>query len=401
MLLSRSVVRAGGQVIVFDPDPNCPAAKDSREVISADWNDQEALAAFFAKADVVTYEFENVSSQALTKFEKQKPIFPSLTVLRTTQDRLAEKTFLKNAHLPYVNFAAVNHIDGLPKAAANLTFPLICKSTTGGYDGKFQYFVDSKESLESLVNSLRQKYKNDFAMTLEEAINLHMELSCITARSPKGEEITFPIFENVHTNHILDTTIVPARISKELEQKISSIALEAARKLEVVGLLCTEFFIAKKGNPNSSGIECGDFVIYINEFAPRPHNSGHVTISAFDMSQFDVLAHILLGLPLVSPHLLKPGYFCMANLLGDIWLKQNNNSEPNLDLSARKNYPQIVDIVIYGKKEARIGRKMGHFVTYAQDAKEAIDSALSFRESLSTRKQRGSPDSLKQARLQD
>jgi 5-(carboxyamino)imidazole ribonucleotide synthase len=219
-------------------------------------------------------------------------------------------------------------------------------------------------------------------MTLEEVVNLQSELSCITARSNSGEAVTFPIFKNTHADHILDTTTVPANIADELKEAIVEISLLAAKKLNVTGLLCTEFFIALADEKKRTGKQAGNYTIYINEFAPRPHNSGHVTAIACTISQYDALARVLLNIPLSQPKLLAPGYFCMGNLLGDLWTQQNKAPEDDLDLSILIQHPNVLDAIIYGKKEAKSKRKMGHFFTYANTAEQAEAAVRAARDSL-------------------
>jgi 5-(carboxyamino)imidazole ribonucleotide synthase len=177
----------------------------------------------------------------------------------------------------------------------------------------------------------------------------------------------------------LDFTIFPARIPASVETKVREIAMDAARKLGAFGLLTTEFFITKTKARHGSGAECDGWQIYINEFAPRPHNSGHVTRIACTLSQFDALARVMLDIPLSEPKIIAPGTYCMGNLLGDVWLAQGRK---DLDLSALANHPNVIDVVLYGKHEARAGRKMGHFVTYAEDSETALRSATEFRNSL-------------------
>src|SRR5262249_21320133 len=162
----------------------------------------------------------------------------------------------------------------------------------------------------------------------------------------------------------------PARVDADLSQEIARIALEAARKLGAYGLLCTEFFLSKKANGYKTGSPCKDYMIYINEFAPRPHNSGHVTISACTMSQFDALARILLEVPLIEPQVVAPGFFCMGNILGDVWFAQGRKDTDDLDLSCLAQHPDAVSVILYGKSSARSKRKMGHFVTYGLDGEK-------------------------------
>jgi 5-(carboxyamino)imidazole ribonucleotide synthase len=173
---------------------------------------------------------------------------------------------------------------------------------------------------------------------------------------------------------------MPARIPDDLKSSIRDIAIAATKSMDVVGLLCTEFFVSKSSF--ATGLPLGEFTLFINEFAPRPHNSGHVTMSACSVNQFEALARILLDIPLSTPQMLAPGYFCMGNLLGDTWLSQNITGAGDLDLSCLEAYPSVIDIVLYGKGEARPKRKMGHFTTYAPDAEKALLSANHFRNAL-------------------
>lgn len=382
MLLSQSILRLGGEALVFDPDPAAPAVRAVKRSVSAPWDDVKSLAAFFEQCDVLTYEIENVPRASLKELEKIRPIFPSLSVLERTQSRILEKTFLKNSQLPYVNFVTVTHPGELEQAAAQLSFPLIAKRAVGGYDGKFQYLLSQASEVARLASQLTQSKETSFSLTVEEAVELHCELSCLTARSRHGEEIAFPIFRNNHVDHILDTTVIPADIPAELEQKLLEISLSATRSLELTGLLCTEFFICRTLEKKETGVRVGDFTIYINEFAPRPHNSGHVTMSALTLSQFDALARILMDIPLEEPKTLAPGYFCMGNLLGDLWGQQGKGPYEDLDLSPALANQKVIDVVIYGKREAKPKRKMGHLITYASTASEAQAAVMAAKQSL-------------------
>ncbi|HEY9676885.1 MAG TPA: ATP-grasp domain-containing protein [Drouetiella sp.] len=381
MLLAESVYRHGGTVSVYDPDPFAPASKQVSEghCFTNKWTDIAALSKFFSESDAVTYEFENVDSTELYQFEKTTPVHPSVQVLYTTQDRVREKTFLREAGLPHAYFEPVVGLDQLGAQVAAFGFPCILKSTRGGYDGKGQFFLANESELSNILKTL-EPAGTDYRGELEEALTIEMEVSCIVARSPRGEEVAFPIFENMHKNHILDFTIFPARLPETIAAKVQEIALNAARKLNAYGLLTTEFFLTKSKARHASGTECDGWQIYINEFAPRPHNSGHVTRTAATLSQFDALARVLLDIPLTQPRTVAHGAYCMGNLLGDVWLAQGNKSE--LDLSALKDHPSVCDIVLYGKHEARAGRKMGHFVTHAATAEAALECAQNFRNAL-------------------
>lgn len=380
MLLTESIYRHGGNVSIYDPDVLAPASRmvSAGHHFTKQWTDIQALGDFFSGVDATTYEFENVESSELYQFERGKPIHPSVSVLYTTQDRAREKAFLRENKLPHATFRSITDLNTLPETVAAFGYPCILKSSRGGYDGKGQFFLADEKDLNSALPTLKDR-KGDYFGVLEEVLNIELEVSCIVARSPQGQEVIFPVFENIHKNQILDFTIFPARIPAAVETKVREIALDAARKLGVFGLLTTEFFITKTRARHDQGAECGEYQIYINEFAPRPHNSGHVTRIACTLSQFDALARVMLDIPLSEPKIIAPGTFCMGNLLGDVWLAQGRE---DLNLSALANHPNVIDVVLYGKHEARTGRKMGHFVTYAEDAESALSAAREFRKSL-------------------
>jgi 5-(carboxyamino)imidazole ribonucleotide synthase len=380
MLLTESIYRHGGSVSIYDPDSLAPASRQvaAGHYFNKQWTDIQALGEFFTKIDAATYEFENVESTELYQFEKLKPIHPGVNVLYTTQDRAREKDFLREHALPHAAYKSITDLGTLKKTVSEFDFPCILKSSRGGYDGKGQFFLSNETDLDNALAAIKTD-AGDYRGVLEEALTIELEVSCIVARSPHGEEIIFPVFENIHKNHILDFTIFPARIPAAVETKVRQIALEAARKLGAYGLLTTEFFLTKTRARHGQGAECEGWQIYINEFAPRPHNSGHVTRIACTLSQFDALARVMLDVPLSQPKIIAPGTFCMGNLLGDVWLAQGRME---LNLSAMANHPQVIDVVLYGKHDARAGRKMGHFVTYAESSDEALSSAKDFRESL-------------------
>jgi 5-(carboxyamino)imidazole ribonucleotide synthase len=384
LLLAQSISRLGAAVVIYDPDREAPASKVAMKSFHAPWNDLEALATFVTECDTITYEFENVDSDALADMAHGKPIIPHPSVLKITQNRAREKTFLRQCALPHVPFSLADNALTLRHAVDQIGYPVIIKSASGGYDGKMQFSVESPLNLNELLtkSSFDQHF---FPAVVEKKLTLLLELSCITARSPCGDTVTFPVFENQHVDHILDTTLCPARVEKRLAEEITKIALEAAQSLGAYGLLCTEFFIAAEPVAPDTGRKFGEFVIYINEFAPRPHNSGHVTMSACTISQFDALARILAGVPLSSPNILAPGYFCMGNLLGDVWLAQSKNNDQELDLSCLGDHPETIAVILYGKAEARSKRKMGHFITYALEAERALRSAQNFRSDLTKR----------------
>ncbi len=383
MLLAQSIVRHGAEALIYDPDPQAPACRSVRTSINSNWQDKHALSAFLSQCDAATYEFENIPHESLAELNHTTPIYPSLDVLKITQNRANEKAFLKNNSLPHVPYIESENISQLEEKINSLIFPIIIKSTTGGYDGKSQLLVKTKENLIELLSPSKSKKLPSFPIIAEHAINLYMEASCITALSKNGEKSVFPVFENVHTNHILDTTTVPANIPPEITAAIQKLALQASVRLGVTGILCTEFFITRKESVVKSAHTIDEYNLYINEFAPRPHNSGHVTISSCNLSQFDALSRILLDIPIGNPVIHENKYFCMANLLGDIWLDQSTEVGANINLSSLNRYKdEAVEIILYGKEQARSGRKMGHLVTCGPTLQQAKVLALQIRDAL-------------------
>ena len=376
LMLAHSLQILGAEVVVFDPDPEAPAMRCVRNSVIAKWDDTAAMERFFQAVDVVTYEFESVPAHVLRAFEKRKPIVPSPEILHRTRDRALEKEFLASADLPRVKFVEATDLASLMIATKEVGFPCVIKTTQGGYDGKGQAKVKAANQVKKAFESLGRPN----AVVVEELIDLVAEASCIVARTAAGQEVVFPVFENIHRDHILDITVLPARLPKRVAQAIQSVALRAARALEVEGLLTTEFFIAKKAGRGGRMQREGAYYIAINEFAPRPHNSGHLTRNACTVSQYDALARVLLGVPLQEPRILTKGTYCMGNLLGDVWIAQGR--ERHLDLEPLSWTPEVIDVVLYGKTEARSRRKMGHFVVYAENSDEAVDAARRFRESL-------------------
>ncbi|HEY9714869.1 MAG TPA: ATP-grasp domain-containing protein [Chroococcales cyanobacterium] len=393
MLLARSIRALGAEAIIYEPDGRAPACQEARHTFNGSFKDEASLARFFDKCDSVTYEFENVASELLFEFEKEKPLYPSASVLKTTQDRYLEKSFLKEAGLPHAAFELVTAPEKLLASVEEFGYPCVLKTTRGGYDGKGQWFLrnadDVREHLEAVANR-KDATQKEYRVVLEEALDIAMEASCIAARSADGSEIAFPIFENMHKDHILDFTIVPARLPDTVAEKIKEVGMKAAKELSVIGLLTTEFFLTRTRPRKSNSIEVDNWHLLINEFAPRPHNSGHVTTKACTLSQYDALAKILMKQPLEEPVASSAGYYCMGNILGDVYLSQNEKHADagddrlhTLDTSCREAHPAVVDVILYGKKEARTGRKMGHFITHADTAEQALEAAKAFRKALS------------------
>ena len=381
LLLANSIAKLGGRSYIYDPDLSAPARYHSRQSISRPWTDYKALEGFFESVDVVTYEFENVDTTELSALNNSKSIYPSLNILEIAQDRIREKQFIRDNDLPTVSFEVAYSPEELLSVTEKLDFPFIVKTARGGYDGKGQREVSDEADLKQAAEELFKGKSS--AVVIEEKIDLAGEVSCIVARDRNKKSITFPVLENEHRDHILYTTVLPSRLPQSVQRKVEEIALAAAERLELCGLLTTEFFLSNSPGRNGTGIECDGWFIFINEFAPRPHNSGHITMNACSLSQFDALARVLLDIPLTKPVMNSSGAFCMMNLLGDIWIKQGAiPSAPALNLEALADHTDIVDVVIYGKCEAREKRKMGHIVSYADNVENALAKAKDFETAL-------------------
>jgi 5-(carboxyamino)imidazole ribonucleotide synthase len=351
-MLSLAAKPMGYNVIVLDPDPNCPASSVCDQVIAANFDDAVALEKLASLCDVVTLEFENVPASGLAILEAKVPLRPSAKVLAIVRNRILEKQFLNDIGVETAPWAAVRVTDDLEPAIMLVGLPAILKTATLGYDGKGQAKVGTLE--EAQIAFLR------FGMdcVLEGLVKFDLEISVIVARSSRGEVRAFAPFENAHANGILDMTTIPANISEPVSRDAEKIALEIAAKLEVIGLLTIEMFVTK------------DVSVLVNELAPRPHNSGHLTIEACPTSQFEQAIRAVCGLPLgnVTPHCSA----AMVNLLGDLW----QNAVPNWN--AAFELPNT-HLHLYGKFEARAGRKMGHITVLAQTREEALKNALEAR----------------------
>jgi 5-(carboxyamino)imidazole ribonucleotide synthase len=356
-MLSLAAKPMGYKVIVLDPDPNCPASSVSDSVIAAKFDDVIALEKLASLCDVVTLEFENVPASGLAILEAKVPLRPSARVLEVARNRILEKQFLNDIGIKTAPWAAVRVMDDLEPAIELVGLPAILKTATMGYDGKGQAKVNTLEEAQAAFSR--------FGMdcVLEGLVQFDLEISVIVARSSRGEVRAFPPFENAHANGILDVTVIPANISESVAREAEKMALEIAAKLEVIGLLTIEMFVTK------------DDRVLVNELAPRPHNSGHLTIEACPTSQFEQAIRAVCGLSLgnVTPH--SPA--TMVNLLGDLW----QNAVPNWN--AALELPNT-HLHLYGKLEARAGRKMGHITVLGKSVQEAREAALKAREALNS-----------------
>ncbi|MBA32019.1 MAG: 5-(carboxyamino)imidazole ribonucleotide synthase [Chloroflexi bacterium] len=347
-MIAISAKEMGINTTILDPNPDSPAFAVSDQKIIANYDDIKACDQLVNTCDIITYEFENVNLDSIKYIEKFKKVLPSSNVLSISQNRIYEKQFFKNNKLPIAKFKVVKSEKDIEEFSELYNFPVVIKTATEGYDGKGQKIIKNFDQISSSYVQILEKNKE---IIVEEFINFSKEVSIICSRDLSGRIISFPISENIHLNHILDKSIVPARISKNLEKKINNLAQIIVKKIELIGLICIEMFIVGED-------------IFINEIAPRPHNSGHYTLDACDISQFDQVVKILLGFDSTKPQLLSP--VVMFNILGDIWIKNKNpNWKKALNISGSKLY-------LYGKKQPRIGRKMGHINILNKSLSEAI-----------------------------
>lgn len=333
-MIALDAARLGYRCHVFGPGDDDPAMQVADRATVAAYDDQRALADFAGSVDVVTYEFENVPYATVALLAERAPVRPSPQVLQICQNRLREKDFCASIGVPTTRYVEVAGPEAVARELRDLGAPAILKSAEMGYDGKGQVLVkadsDPRAAWEEMAG-----HAPDAVGILEALVDFRMEISVIAARGLDGQITTYVPVENRHRNHILDETVAPARLPPALADKAEGLARLLAEKLQLIGLVAVEMFVTS------------DDRILINELAPRPHNSGHWTIDACTTSQFEQLVRTICGLPLGSTH--RHSDAIMKNLMGDEvgrWL--DALAEPNAKLH------------LYGKKEARPGRKMGH-----------------------------------------
>ncbi len=347
--------RMGYRVHTLSPDEDTPTGQVADLEITASYDDLDAVRKFAAAVDVVTFEFENVPAVTAEAAASRAPVRPAGEVLHITQQRLREKTYLAAHGFPVAPFASVRSLAELETALAQIGTPAILKSAGFGYDGKGQVPIHEQNQAISAFAQVGQD------AVLERRIDFECELSVVAVRAQNGEFIHYHPVRNHHVRGILDLTVAPAPIPKHIEAKAVQITRAILEQMQVVGVLCVEFFLTRDGD------------LLINELAPRPHNSGHFTIDACVTSQFEQQLRAVCGLPLGSPEQLRPA--AMANLLGELW----SSREP--DWSAACAHPGA-KLHLYGKLEPRPGRKMGHITAVAETPGEAESKVLSARSAL-------------------
>jgi 5-(carboxyamino)imidazole ribonucleotide synthase len=348
--------RMGYRVHTFSPDEDSPTGQVADVEVTASYEDLDALRAFAGGVDVVTFEFENVPIEAIDAVEELAPVRPSGVALHTAQQRAREKTFLADRGVPTAPFAAAATLDELWDAVSQVGTPAVIKTAAFGYDGKGQHRVTSQADVERIWAAIGHQ-----EAVVEKFVSLQAEVSIVAARGLDGQTAQYAAFENRPRNHILDLTTVPAAIPAADAQRAAEIARTILEELQYVGVLCVEFFVSTGGE------------LLVNELAPRPHNSGHLTCDAAVTSQFEQQVRAVCGLPLGSTDIPRPA--AMANLLGDLWA----DGEPNWAAACRFS---DVKLHLYGKTDPRPGRKMGHLTATGRTVEEAQDRVVAARDAL-------------------
>jgi 5-(carboxyamino)imidazole ribonucleotide synthase len=346
---------------VLDPDVNSPAGKIADVHLCAAFDDQSALEAMAKSCQAISTEFENVPAETLSLLAKTTIVHPSAQCVAIAQHRVSEKNFLKESGLPVAPYFVINAKTDLP-ADGDEIYPAILKVARFGYDGKGQARVKNQQEAQVAFEQFGHE-----ECVLEKMLKLDYEVSVVLARDVHGNVAAFPTAENSHLNGILDVSIVPARGADAVSYQAQKLAISVAEKLNYVGVIGVEFFVC-------------DGELLVNEMAPRPHNSGHYTLDACVTNQFEQQVRAMTGLPLGSPR--QHSSAVMVNLLGDVWperLEQDKQVEP--DWSIAFSNAQL-KMHLYGKQEARVGRKMGHYTVINATRDEAIKQAMQVRADL-------------------
>jgi len=356
-MFTQAAQRLGYRVVVFSNEPDSPATQVANETILGDYLDPVAVRLFAEKAEVITLEFENIALEAVARAEEVTLVRPGLGVLAIAQHRLKEKRTLQQMGFPVTPFHEVKSTSDASKAAEQLGWPMVLKTTNWGYDGKGQAKVSNVSEAKDAIELLGPE-----PLIAEKWIAYQAEVSVIVARTATGEKAVYPMFTNSHVNHILDVTTCPASSAlKSVGENAESIALGVAESIGLEGILCVEFFVTNDGG------------LMINEIAPRPHNSGHLTMEACRTSQFEQQVRAICNLPLGDTSLIQPA--AMANLLGDVW----GEDAPHFDRALKESATYLH---LYGKQSARPGRKMGHITKLADTVQHAADQVIKIRDAI-------------------
>ena len=348
--------RMGYRVAVWDPDHDAPAHQLVDHSFTAPFSDVETRNRFSRTISAVTFEWENVPADLCEWLERQQPVRPSGSVLRIIQDRIQQKQFLQSHHLPIAPFAIIESPEQLPNAIQDIGLPALCKTARSGYDGKGQWLMQAPADADKVLASLHASVRAGQRWILEQHITFERELSILVVREAGGQCRTYPAVDNRHERGILRLTLVPSSLPAAAAAKASHLAVQAVSALNSPGVFCVEFFHTSDGN------------LLINEIAPRPHNSGHYTLDACTVSQFEQQVRVLCGAPIGEAKLLCPA--AMVNLIGD----------EVRTVTAGQGYRDLMSIPgavlhLYGKGTIRTGRKMGHVTFVAEERPIAEERA--------------------------
>jgi 5-(carboxyamino)imidazole ribonucleotide synthase len=381
-MLAMVARRCGYRVHVFTNEECSPASHFANQVTVAADYDETRFRQFASQIDILTFEFENVSAKSLEWVPNHVPIRPGGNVFWTAQNRQREKNFLRENRIPLPAFATVTNLDELQQAVMQVGLPAVLKTSGGGYDGKGQYLLRSVEQIEAAWQAVHAQ-----PCTLEAFVDLACEISVIVARDIYGSTAVYGPIENQHANHILDLSICPANVDASTADRAIEIARQITAAFDLVGLICIEYFVTRSGE------------VLVNEIAPRPHNSGHLTIEAFATCQFEQQLRAVCGLPLGSAYQVRSA--TMVNLLGDLWFpftsssvektKESNPSDRCVE-PVEPNWQVVFDYAesylhLYDKPIPRIGRKMGHLTVCAPHVELAKSAALKARSALTKNRQ--------------
>jgi 5-(carboxyamino)imidazole ribonucleotide synthase len=353
----------GYRVQVMDPDPSCPARFVVDACFVGNWDDARAAADLARGSDVVTLEIEQISLASLEAAERHAPVRPGKDILAMVQDRIRQKNWLRDQGYPVGAYRAVYSEEDLRQAAAVLGDRIYLKHARGGYDGKGQVRIDGDSHPNALGDAWRAL--GGHPCVAEQAFALQSEISVMVARNPSGEVLAYPAATNHHEQQILVWSVLPSSLPSSLEKQAQEIATTMAAQLKLEGLLAVEMFVTGEGG------------LYVNELAPRPHNSYHASQRCCVTSQFEQAVRAVCDLPLGDVRIMRPA--AIANLLGDLWLQDGRQREPSF---ARALAVPEVSLHLYEKHTARAGRKMGHLSATADTAKDAVARVMEARSRL-------------------
>ena len=345
----------GYEVTVLDPDQESPAGKIADDHICSSFSDKNSLDLLVKNCEAISTEFENIPSETINYLEKRVRTHPNALAISIVQRRIKEKEFIKGLELPIGPCEPINSIESFSEFENKELFPAILKQSKFGYDGKGQHQVNSISEVKAVLNG-----SNENEFILEKKLNLDKEISVVLSRSSDGASEIFPVIENQHEAGILDLSIIPARVSENFKKEAVSYALKIAKNLNYVGTIAVEFFIS-------------DDKLYVNEIAPRPHNSGHFSLDACNVSQFDLQVFSLVDKSLIEINLEKNAV--MLNLLGDLWFKNGEPKTPNFEEIEGPG----INIHLYGKNQPRSGRKMGHITVVGEKLENLINKVEEIR----------------------